>query len=94
MAPASLDEALEADIVVLALSSPGATRFARENAVRLLGKWVVAVEPAREILADDLPLSSVFVASDDERAKERVMELVLATAGRRPSVPRPRSPAP
>jgi predicted dinucleotide-binding enzyme len=57
--PASMDEALATDIVVLALPLPGRIGFAREHALRLMGKWVVAVDNAPELLADQLPLSRV-----------------------------------
>jgi predicted dinucleotide-binding enzyme len=81
--PVTLEEALGADIVVLALSAAGTLRFARENALRLLGKWVVAVDHAPTILADELPLSTVFVATDEERATKRVMDLVRVARGSR-----------
>jgi predicted dinucleotide-binding enzyme len=116
--PSSMDEALAADIVVLALPFPGTIRFAREHALRLVGKTVVDINnpvdrrwipllatpstSAAELLANELPLSNVvkafsadiaielgtgevdgtdldvFVASDDEGAKQQVMELVQA----------------
>jgi 8-hydroxy-5-deazaflavin:NADPH oxidoreductase len=116
--PTSMDEALSADIVVLALPFPGTIRFAREHALRLVGKIVVDINnpvdrrwipllatpstSAAELLANELPLSNVvkafstdiaielgtgevdgtdldvFVASDDESAKQQVMELVRA----------------
>jgi predicted dinucleotide-binding enzyme len=116
--PSSMDEALAADIVVLALPFPGTIRFAREHALRLVGKTVVDINnpldkrwipllatpstSAAELLANELPLSNVvkafstdiaielgtgevdgsaldvFVAGDDERAKQQVMELVQA----------------
>jgi predicted dinucleotide-binding enzyme len=76
--PSSMDEALAADVVVLALPFPGTIRFAREHASRLVGKTVVDINnpvdrrwipllatastSAAELLANELPLSSVVKA--------------------------------
>ena len=74
----SLDDALAADIVVLALPFPGTIRFAREHALQLMGKIVVDIDnpfdkrwipllaspstSAAELLADELPFSHVVKA--------------------------------
>jgi predicted dinucleotide-binding enzyme len=75
----SLEEALAADIVVLALPFPGTIRFAREHALQLIGKTVVDMDnpfdkrwipllasstSAAELLANELPLSRVVKAAN------------------------------
>jgi predicted dinucleotide-binding enzyme len=84
--PSSMDEALAADIVVLALPFPGTIRFAREHALRLVGKTVVDINnpvdkrwipllaspstSAAELLANELPLSNVVKAFSTDIAIE------------------------
>lgn len=114
----SIEDALGAEMVVLAFWYPGTIEFAREHASELEGKVVVdianpvdetwmrlAVDPSTssaELLAAELPESrivkafntgtavalaagevdgvplDVFVASDDEEAKQALIELVEA----------------
>jgi predicted dinucleotide-binding enzyme len=79
-----MDQALAADIVVLALWFPATVAFAREHAAQLIGKTVVDISnpldktwirlstdpstSAAELLAKELPLSSVVKAFNTDTA--------------------------
>lgn len=82
--PSSMDEALAADMVVLALWYPGTVEFAREHATQLAGKTVIDISipldetwirlstdpstSAAELLAKELPDSSVVKAFNTDTA--------------------------